>query len=355
MDDRDPHDATSWPGGRSEMDDLIQRLDWAATPVGARADWPAALDMAVAHMLASPLPMFLWWGETLVRFYNDAYRELLGPGLHPWLLGGSGRVDYQALWGQVGPLVDAVMVDGQSVEQRDVRLPVCRFGQDEEAWWDFRYTPIADGVAPGGVGGVLVTCHDVTDRHREESARCRAAAHQQFLSALDQALHHGADDAVLLDTLNRMLGEYLGANRVGFAEDRGDGSACSARQYVNDSVGGTGRLVYRDFPADGFAALVAGRTVHRGDVRGDLTLSDAHRDAHRAIGIRAMINVPILRDGRLTALLYAHWRKPRHIRADEIALVETVARRCWIAVELARSQALLAVRDEQLLRSQPVG
>ncbi len=336
------------------MDGLIGRLDWAATPVGARADWPPALQQAVAQMLASPQPMFLWWGEALVQFYNDAYRELLGPALHPWLLGGSGRTDYHMLWGQVAPQIDAVMSEGRSVQQRDVRLSVCRFGQDEDAWWDVHHIPVADSTAPGTVGGVLVTYVDVTERHLEAMAQRRAAANRQFLTALDQALHHGTDEAAMLDTVNRMLGEYLGANRVGFAEDRGDGSACSARQYICDNVRGTGRLVYRDFPTDGYAALLAGQTVHRCDVRGDLTLSDTYRDAHRATGIRAMINVPILRDGRLTALLYVHWRRARTLRADEIALVETVARRGWIAVELARSQALLASRGEPLRRPTPV-
>ena len=336
------------------MEGLIRRLDWAATPVGARADWPTALRQAVAYLLDSSEPMFLWWGESLVQFYNDAFRELLGPGLHPWLLGGSGRADYHALWGQVGPQVDAVLRDGRPVRQCEVRLPVCRFGQDEEAWWDFRYAPVADAAAPGGVGGVLVVCDEVTDRRRADAAQRHAAADRHFLSRLDQALHHGTDEAAMLATSNRMLGEHLGANRVGFAEDRGDGSAGTGWQYVRDTVRGTGRLVYSDFPADGFAALVAGRTVHRGDVRGDLTLSDAHRDAHRAIGIRAMINVPILRDGRLTALLYVHWRRARAIRADEIALVETVARRGWIAVELARSQALLASRGEPLRPPLPI-
>ena len=94
------------------MDGLIRRLDWAATPVGARADWSPALRQAVAQMLASPQPMFLWWGEALVQFYNDAYRELLGPALHPWLLGGSGRADYHMLWWQVAPQIDAVMGEG---------------------------------------------------------------------------------------------------------------------------------------------------------------------------------------------------------------------------------------------------
>lgn len=332
------------------MDGLIHRLDWSATPVGARSDWPPALHRAVEDMLASSRPMILWWGESLIPFYNDAYRELLGPRLHPWLLGGSGRADDRVAWGPTGSQVDAVMRDGRSVRQRDVRVPVCRFGVEEEAWWDVHYAPIGDQAAPGRVAGVLVACDDVTGRRLDAAAQRRAAAHRQFLAALDRALHHGVDEAVLLDTTNRMLGEYLGANRVGFAEDRGDGSACSARKYVCDVVRGTGRLVYRDFPPDAHAALLAGRTVHRGDVRGDLTLSDAYREAHRAIGVRAMINVPILRGARLTATLYVHWRKARPIRTDEIALVETVARRGWVAVELARSQlvrsqALLAASD----------
>ena len=45
-------------------------------------------------------------------------------------------------------------------------VPVTRHGKREDVWWTYGFSPIDDENAPNGVGGVLVVCNDVTDRHR---------------------------------------------------------------------------------------------------------------------------------------------------------------------------------------------
>ena len=44
-------------------------------------------------------------------------------------------------------------------------MPVTRHGKKEDVWWTYSFSPIDDESNPGGVGGVLVVCNDVTERH----------------------------------------------------------------------------------------------------------------------------------------------------------------------------------------------
>src|SRR4051794_3204084 len=71
------------------MGDAGARLagrDWSASALGAPSKWPASLAHALPLVLRWPQPAFLWWGDDLVQFYNDAARALLGPR-HPDALG----------------------------------------------------------------------------------------------------------------------------------------------------------------------------------------------------------------------------------------------------------------------------
>lgn len=52
---------------------LIENMDWAATPLGARTRWPANLQAVVSVMLDSPEAMLIWWGNDLLQIYNVTY------------------------------------------------------------------------------------------------------------------------------------------------------------------------------------------------------------------------------------------------------------------------------------------
>ena len=60
-----------------DMRARVRDFDWAATPLGPRGGWPAALTWSVDLVLASGFPMAVRWGPDLV-IYNDAYAALLG-------------------------------------------------------------------------------------------------------------------------------------------------------------------------------------------------------------------------------------------------------------------------------------
>ena len=145
-----------------EMANLTWAFDWASTPLGPPASWPVALSTAVAIMLQSNHPMFIWWGPQLIQFYNDAYRKTMGPERHPCALGQPGRECWDEIWPIIGPQIESIMAGGPATWHDDQLVPVTRHGQREDVWWTYGYSAIPDGA---GVGGVLVVCTDVTKAH----------------------------------------------------------------------------------------------------------------------------------------------------------------------------------------------
>jgi len=145
------------------MADLVRAFDWSATPLGPIDSWPEALLTSVNTLLASRHPLFLWWGEDLIQFYNDAYRPSLGRGKHPRALGQLGQQCWQEVWTSIAPQVHSVLHGGESTWNVDQYLPIYRNGdQLEDAWWTFSYSPIRE--ASGRVGGIFVVVSETTNR-----------------------------------------------------------------------------------------------------------------------------------------------------------------------------------------------
>ncbi len=156
-----------------EMGRLIRAYDWTSTPLGAPETWPASLRATVRLMLNSRHPMFIWWGEDLIQLYNDAYRQTMGPEMHPAALGARGRESWADIWPIIGPQIEKVMSEGAPTWNVDQLVPIRRHGRREDVWWTYGYSPID---LDDGVGGVLVVCNDVTRQHRlTEELRTRTA------------------------------------------------------------------------------------------------------------------------------------------------------------------------------------
>jgi two-component sensor histidine kinase len=148
--------------GGGEMGVLTRRYDWTKTSLGSPSSWPQSLKTAVRLLLTSQHPMFIWWGPELIQFYNDAYRQTMGPERHPSALGQRGRDCWQEIWTIIGPQIELVMAGKGATWHEDQLVPVTRHGRREDVWWTYGYSPIDEG---GEVGGVLVVCNDVTARH----------------------------------------------------------------------------------------------------------------------------------------------------------------------------------------------
>ena len=146
--------------GGGEMGELTRAYDWSATPLGEPKTWPQSLRTAVRILLNTNHPMFIWWGPELIQFYNDAYRQTLGPERHPSALGQSGRECWAEIWDIIGPQIEQVMSGGGATWHENQLVPVTRHGRLEQVYWTYSFSPIDED---DGVSGVLVVCRDVTE------------------------------------------------------------------------------------------------------------------------------------------------------------------------------------------------
>jgi PAS domain S-box-containing protein len=148
--------------GGGEMGALTRAYDWFANPLGTPETWPQSLRTALRILLNTNHPMFIWWGPKLIQFYNDAYRQTMGPERHPSALGQAGRECWAEIWHVIGPQIEQVMSGGGATWHENQLVPVTRHGKLEQVYWTYGYSPIDED---DGIGGVLVLCRDVTKEY----------------------------------------------------------------------------------------------------------------------------------------------------------------------------------------------
>ncbi|MGB8627817.1 MAG: response regulator [Xanthobacteraceae bacterium] len=145
------------------MSELIYAFDWSKTGIGPVEAWSPALRMMVRFLLANRFPLLLWWGPDYVSIYNDAYRPILGTK-HPWSLGQPLSECWKEIWHILRPLVDTPFHGGASTWNDDILLEINRHGFVEETHFTIAYSPVPDESTPTGIGGVLATVHEITDK-----------------------------------------------------------------------------------------------------------------------------------------------------------------------------------------------
>jgi two-component sensor histidine kinase/PAS domain-containing protein len=155
----------------SKMSALIRAKDWSKTALGPADSWPPSLTLVVNVMLASGFPMAVRWGPEFVMIYNDGYRPILGDK-HPWALGLPFREVWPEVQTQLRPLHEAILAGKHSAFfAEDLLLKIQRHGAKwEDARFTISYSPVPDASAPTGVGGVLITAVETTDRVLMEEA-----------------------------------------------------------------------------------------------------------------------------------------------------------------------------------------
>ena len=149
------------PSDQKQVSALIAAIDWSATSLGPRADWPPHLTATLSLMLHASIPMFLLWGQEGLLLYNDAYSQFAG-GRHPASLGEPVREAWPEVAEFNHQVIEAVLGEGQTLAYRDQHLVLERNGAPEDVWMNLDYSPI---VAPDGVrGGVVGIVKETTAR-----------------------------------------------------------------------------------------------------------------------------------------------------------------------------------------------
>ena len=194
-----------------------------------------------------------------------------------------------------------------------------------------------------------------SERSRRERARRasrRAAADRRaFLADLALALSaaEGQGEAAMTAVAARALGERLDVARVGVnAVDVAAGTVelrppAFARPGAAALLAGPSPLAALGTPPDVFGD---GRVLAVDDVRA-LAGEAAYAAFYAPIGVGAYVGAPRLRDGRVTAVLYADVPAPRVWTDAETELVRAGAELLWAALDRAALRAELAAREAE--------
>ncbi|KAA2236691.1 GAF domain-containing hybrid sensor histidine kinase/response regulator [Salinarimonas soli] len=319
----------------------IRGHDWAATPLGPLPSWPSTLRSALDLCLSAAFPTAVYWGPDLRLFYNDAWAPIPAER-HPWALGRPAVEVWSDIWEVVGPQFRHVLETGEGFSTFEQMLPIRRGGRVQETFWNYSLTPIRG--EDGTVTGVLNQGHEITDQ-------VHATRRQAFRLDLERRLRDIGEPDDVIATAQALLGEHLGANRVGYGEV--DAGALRYFTTTNNWTDGTvpprhGTHDLEAFGPEILGALRRGETLVIDDVRADpRTAMPRAVAAFAAIETASVVTSTLLKNGRMQAALYVHAREPRSWARGDVALVEEVAERIWSAVERANAEAALRTSEER--------
>ncbi|HEY7986119.1 MAG TPA: EAL domain-containing protein [Methylophilaceae bacterium] len=169
----------------------------------------------------------------------------------------------------------------------------------------------------------------------------------RFLNEVTVATQALTEPREIMATVAGMLGERLQASRCAYADVADDGDGFTIQyDYTNGCKSVVGDYRLSLFGPRAVAEMHAGRTLVINDVDEELQASEG-RDMFNAIAIRAIICCPLVKHGKLRALMAVHQDVPRAWTVNEITLAEEVIARCWAIIERARAEDALRESEQQ--------
>ncbi|HUQ87482.1 MAG TPA: GAF domain-containing protein [Vicinamibacterales bacterium] len=213
-------------------------------------------------------------------------------------------------------------------------------------WFDIHLSRV------GGEGSRTVAslATNITERKRREQ-------HAAFLDKLSQELVLLGRPEDIVRAAGEALGAYLDVSSIhviGVELDPGEEPA-DARLTALATWERKGFFIasgaYRagDYLSEEF--LRAARAGEPFVVADTDTDPRTDREAYRAVGMRAFVAVPILKDSTWPGLVSVLSAAPRDWRPDEVTLIVELSHRVFLLFERARVQQALRESEEQLRRS----
>lgn len=295
--------------------------------------------------------------DLVFEFVNEAYAELFSRRDY---VGRPVRDVFHDLEGQgIFELLEAVYTSGERflADAIPVRLQPLPGEAVRDFRLDFIYEPIRDDH--GQVTGIFVQGNDVTQRTlAEEALRAslteREAAHAalavsearlRFLHRLAEETAPLANADDVMEVTTRLLGQHLDLANCAYADmdEDEDGFTIRGDWAAPGSSSIVGHYSLADFGTLAVTRLGAGKPLIINDNQQELAPHEAA--AFQNIGIAATICMPLVKDGRLTALMAIHDRQPRLWTPEELNLLGEVTSRSWAHIE--RVGAIAELRESE--------
>lgn len=206
-------------------------------------------------------------------------------------------------------------------------------------------------VAPLGsteVTGVVGIARDVTTRKQTENTLRESELLFRFLNDLAEATRSLANPEQIMSVMSRMLGEHLRASRCAYADVEKDGERfIILHDYTDGCASTVGNYQISLFGPRAVAMLQNGETLILRNVETEL-LPGEGADMFNAIGIKAIICCPLIKELRLRAMMAVHQTTPRDWKSGEIATVQQVVERCWDTIERRTAEEKVRMLNEEL-------
>jgi PAS domain S-box-containing protein len=184
--------------------------------------------------------------------------------------------------------------------------------------------------------------------HVDIDERKRAEERLRLLDAMSQATRNAVDAKSIMEVNTRLLGEYLDVTRCPYADLEPDNDCFTIRHdwLAAGAASTVGVYSLNLFGARAAASMRAGSTLVIRDVDRELD-ENSGAVMFNAIACKAIICCPLVKGGKLVAMMAVHQDGPRDWSADDIALVEETAERCWAHIERVRATEALREADRR--------
>ena len=333
-----------WTSAEADLIEAVAERTWdvlaRARAIRALVDREHEL-----QMLTDALPVLISYvdADRRYRFINRAYEDWFSHRRADILGKRVVEVIGDAAYAAVAPYMDRVLA-GERVRFEQL-MP---YADAPSRYIEVEYVPREGAV--GSVEGFYALIKDVSEREAAQSALRAREARLSFLDRLGAETAPLAEADAVLATTTRMLGEHLGLSVCAYAdmdEDengftiRGDWAAPGSTSIVGHySLADFGKLAVKN--------LSAGQPLVVNDNLRELAPEEAA--TFQDIGIAATICMPLVKEGRLTALMAIHDRVPRVWTEDELSLLREVTDRSWAHVERVGAVAELRALNADLER-----
>jgi PAS domain S-box-containing protein len=168
-----------------------------------------------------------------------------------------------------------------------------------------------------------------------------------FLDRLSQAASRATDADEILRITTSQIAEHLGITNCAYADmdEDEDGFTIRGDWHAPGSPSIVGHYRLADFGALAVKELKAGRPLIINDNLSEIAPHEAK--SFQDIGIAATICMPLVKAGRLSALMAIHDKVPRRWTPYELEVIREVTERSWAHVERVRAEAELRGSNER--------
>src|SRR6476469_86866 len=300
--------------------------------------------------------------DLVYEFANPSY--LQGTGRTPGIIGKSIRQVFPEIEAQIYfEAFEQVYRTGETFIREESPTYWHRNGDGvlEEAFFHCIFAAWRD--AEGIIQGVLIYNIEVTAqvRARQQIEQLLEELQQkeeiqQFLIELHDAIRTIEDPKEIMWQVVCATGQHFSVTRCTYGEiDPTQEYVIVDRDYCNGVISVVGRHHLDSFGPTLIAELKQGRTIVVDDVDRDPRTTGVGAAGFDAIQTKSLLCVPLVKEGKFVALLVLHHVSVRHWTEEDVAVMERIAQKTWLAVERSRAEEELRESEARLQVALKVG